>query len=347
MSPASRLLAALLLGTALAQGAAAAGSEPATTPGPLRVEGNHFVDASGHTVVLRGLALADPYHLAQEGHWDQAYFKAARDWGATVVRIPVHPVWWREAGAQQYFAWLDQGIGWAEALGMYVIIDWHSIGNPLTGIPQRPIYLTSREETWYFWYQVALRYQHRPAVAFYELFNEPTNDSGRMGPLPWPEYKAYVEGLIDMLYHVDDAKIPLVAGFDWAYELREVRNDPIGYPGVAYVTHPYPQKRDPPWEAQWEQDWGFVADRYPVFATEFGFVGAGEPGAHVPATGDERYGEAITTYFDRKGVSWTVWVFDPVWTPSLIRDWNFTPTREGRYFKAVLQLENLAAAAGH
>jgi hypothetical protein len=31
-----------------------------------------------------------------------------------------------------------------------------------------------------------------------------------------------------------------------------------------------------------------------------------------------------------------VWVFDPQWAPMMIDDWNFTPTRQGRYFKKAL-----------
>jgi hypothetical protein len=116
-----------------------------------------------------------------------------------------------------------------------------------------------------------------------------------------------------------------------------VRASPIDRPAVAYVTHPYPQKRQPPWEEKWERDWGFVAERYPVFATELGFVGAGERGAHVPTIGDESYGEAIVDFFERHGISWTAWVFDPNWAPMLFEDWSFEPTRQGRFFREKLR----------
>ena len=158
-----------------------------------------------------------------------------------------------------------------------------------------------------------------------------------MGPLPWSEYKAYMESLISMLYAIDDKKIPLVAGFDWAYELRNVLDDPIAFPGVAYVTHPYPQKVDPPWVAQWEADFGHVADRYPVFATEFGFMSEDMRGAHIPVIADEDYGHAVLDYFDTKGIHWTVWVFDPRWTPNLLTDWDYNTTRQGAFFKAQMR----------
>ncbi|MEM1412430.1 MAG: cellulase family glycosylhydrolase, partial [Pseudomonadota bacterium] len=291
-----------------------ASAAPQATLAPLSVEGRYIVDADGNRVRLRGLALSDPFHLAEEGQWTRRYFEEAAAWGANLVRIPVHPQWWREAGSEQYFAWLDQGVQWAGALGMYVIIDWHTIGNPLTGVPHRPLYLTTQEETFYFWHLVGFRYAGNPTVAFYELYNEPTNREGTMGPLGWPEYKAWIESLISMLYAIDDRKIPLVAGFDWAYELRSVVEDPIAFPGVAYVTHPYPQKVPPPWEQAWDRDFGHVADHYPVFATEFGFMSEDMRGAHIPVIADERYGKAVLDYFDRRGIHWTVWVFDPRWT---------------------------------
>ncbi|KAA9132637.1 glycoside hydrolase family 5 protein [Marinihelvus fidelis] len=308
----------------------------APTLSQLSVDGNRFINADGDTVVLRGLSLSDPWHLERQGHWNRAYFEAARAWNAELVRIPVHPGWWREAGHEQYLQWLDQGVQWAGELGMYVIIDWHTIGNPLTGVPHRPNYLTTQEETYYFWHLVANRYRGNPVVAFYELFNEPTNRGGEMGRLPWPEYKAYIEGLVDMIFHIDDTAIPLVAGFDWAYSLEHVRDDPIDFDGIAYVSHPYPQKREPPWQNQWEADWGYVADTYPVIVTEFGYMAEGDRGAHIPVLGDDTYGKAITDYMADKGISWTAWVFDPRWTPNLFTDWDYTPTMQGEFFKKVL-----------
>jgi hypothetical protein len=123
---------------------------------------------------------------------------------------------------------------------------------------------------------------------------------------------------------------------NWGYFLDEVVENPVNRKNVAYVTHPYPQKRDKPWEPNWEKDWGHVADHYPIIATEFGFMGPDERGAHIPCISDESYGEAIMDYFDEKGISFTIWCFDPNWPPTLITDWNFTPSRQGRFFKKVL-----------
>jgi endoglucanase len=102
--------------------------------------------------------------------------------------------------------------------------------------------------------------------------------------MSWEEHKRLMEGLIEVIRAQDHCVIPLVAGFNWGYDLTPVRHSPIAFPGVAYVAHPYPQKREPPWEEKWEQDWGFVADRYPMIATEFGFMSSDGPGR--PRAGD-------------------------------------------------------------
>ena len=84
-------------------------------------------------------------------------------------------------------------------------------------------------------------------------------------------------------------------------------------------------------------DWGFVAEKYPVFLTEIGFCETSAAGAHDPVISDESYGKAITDYTGLRGISYTVWVFDPDWAPCLFTDWSYAPSRQGAYFKKALQ----------
>jgi hypothetical protein len=198
------------------------------------------------------------------------------------------------------------------------------------------MYITTMDETVKFWKTVAKKYKGNSTVAVYELYNEPTNVGGKLGELSWGTWKPTLEKLIDEIAAIDNEKIYLVAGMDWGYLLDEVIQNPVNRKNVAYCTHPYPMKREKPWEPKWEKDWGHVADKYPILATEFGFMGKDERGAHVPCISDESYGEAIINYFDKKGISYTPWCFDPDWPPTLITDWNFTPSRQGKFFKAAL-----------
>ena len=306
----------------------------------ISVDGNQFVNEAGNRLTFHGVSIADPHRLDNAGQWKRELFEEISNWGANVIRIPVHPLWWRERGEEQYLEWIDEAVEWAKELEMYLIIDWHSIGNLRTELFTREIYNTSLRETFEFWRLISERYADEPTIAFYEIFNEPTISSERLGRITWEQWKEIVTDIITIIYAHNPDAIPLVAGFNWGYDLTPVRHSPLDIEGIAYVTHPYPQKREQPWVPKWEEDFGFVADDYPVFATEFGYMREYERGAHVPVIGDEEYGEKIINYFREKGISWVAWVFDPSWSPQLIQDWDYTPTRSGEFFRnAMLKSE--------
>src|SRR5690606_28985970 len=94
----------------------------------LRVEGNLIVDAAGVPFVLRGVNIGDPDKLKQQKQWRKGLFEEISDWGANAVRIPVHPIAYRSRGRDAYLALIDQAVSWANAEGLYIILDWHSIG---------------------------------------------------------------------------------------------------------------------------------------------------------------------------------------------------------------------------
>ncbi len=302
----------------------------------IKVEGNKFVSEEGKTFVFRGLNASDPENLQNAGHWDLAYFQEIKNWGANIVRFPVHPRAWKGQGKEKYLKLLDDGVQWATEVGIYVIIDWHSIGNLRTEMYQADMYETTQKETFEFWRTIAKHFKGNNTVAMFELFNEPTTYNGQLGTCSWSDWKALNEEMIGIIRANGSDAIPLVAGFNWAYDLKEIKNSPINAKGIGYVSHPYPQKRPKPWEAQWTNDWGFVAEKYPLILTEIGFCGADDVGAHIPVISDESYGDAITKYTAEKGISWVAWVFDPKWAPRMFSDWNFTPTRQGKYFKKAL-----------
>ena len=310
----------------------ASGAPPARTGRAVRVQANQFVDAAGKPIVFRGVAISDPDKLAKAGHWDKRIFAEIRAWGANVVRVPVHPVAWRARGPKAYLALLDEGVGWAREAGLYVMVDWHVIGNLRTELMQDPMYDTTHKETYEFWREVARHYRDDPTVVLYELFNEPTDYDGTLGRLTWTQWKPILEEIVGIVRANDPSSIVVVAGLDWAYELREVLASPVDAPAVAYASHPYPQKREEPWEGKWEADWGHVAAKYPVFVTELGYDRNGS----VPFVGTHHYGREIVSYMEKRGMSWAAWCFDPDWGPTLISDWSFTPTEQGRLWKAAL-----------
>jgi hypothetical protein len=297
----------------------------------ISVSGNHFVDPAGKTILFRGVSIADPDKVESQGHWNKDLFVKVKETGATVVRIPVHPVAWRGRGTANYLALLDQAVQWCTDLGLYVDIDWHSIGNLKQGLFQDPMYETSMPETFNFWRVMAAHYRGNHTVAFFELFNEPTLFNGQLGSTSWDEWRQINEDMISLIRAYDKETIPLVAGFDWAYDLTPLHTSPIRAERIGYVTHPYPNKRSRPWAPKWEEDFGFAADRYPIIATELGYDWG---------TKEEKaaYGAEITTYLESRGISWVVWCFDPEWGPTMISSWDtFEPTDEGKFFSDVMR----------
>lgn len=304
----------------------------------ISVNKNSFVTENGEKLVFRGLNTSDPDKLESQGYWNKAYFEEIKKWGANIVRFPVHPTAWVERGKENYLSLLDDGIMWASELGLYVIMDWHSIGNLQTDMYQHDRYDTTLKQTYDFWRTIAVRYGKNNTVAFYELFNEPTTYNNTLGTASWEEWKRLNEEMITIIRANGGEGIPLVAGFNWAYDLSPVLDNPINAEGIGYVSHPYPQKREKPWEDKWTTDWGFVKEKYPLILTEIGFCGPEDPGAHMPVISDESYGDAITNYCDDKEISYVVWVFDGEWAPRLFEDWKtYKPSRHGIYFKNKLQ----------
>ena len=307
----------------------------------IKVRGNKLVDENGKVMVFRGLNIADPDKIARDKQLTKKHFEVLKSWGANVVRVPVHPSAWRKHGKQAYVEMLDNIVIWANDLGMYVILDWHSIGNLKSQMFQNNSYYTDKPETFDFWRSMSNRYAGVNVVAFYEIFNEPTTFNGRLGIASWEEWKAINEEIITIIQAHNPAAISLVAGFNWAYDLTPIAKAPIERENIAYVSHPYPMKVGAPYEKNWDRDFGFAADKYPVFATEIGYQLATDRGAHVPVIDDGSYGKRITDYLGRKGISWVGWVFDPDWSPHMFEDYKtYKPTMQGEHFRDVMLKEN-------
>ncbi len=298
----------------------------------IHVYKNKFVNANGDTMLFRGLSISDPDKVEHQGHWNKNHFEKIKEMGAMLVRIPVHPVAWRERTPEKYLQLLDSAVAWCTDLGMYIIIDWHSIGNLKMELFQDPMYNTTQKETYEFWRTIAKHFSGNNTVAFYELFNEPTTYRGQLGNISWSDWKKMMEDIIHLIRSFDTETIPLVAGFDWAYDLTPLREEPINAENIGYVTHPYPFKRQEPWPPKWEEDFGFAASTYPIIATEIGFGVQ-----RSDQIGPSHYGYQITKYLESRGIGWMAWVFDPEWGPPMLKSWNYDLTPAGEFFKQAMQ----------
>ncbi len=326
-----------------------------TYPQKFYIEENKIVDESGNEVVFRGVSALDPvwqYYTASESGvipWSEDYYKTMSEWEVKIVRLPIHPGAWRKYGKNESLLILDKTLELIKKYEMYTIIDFHGIGFPPTEEYEANLlfpgaYHSSNEETIDFWNEISLRYKDNKVVAFYEIFNEPVyrNFVDQTYEPPWDEdwvlWKNWAEKIIDQIRVNDPDSVIIVGGLSWAYDLSYVLFKPIERINIVYGTHPYP---DSNWKKTWEDAFGDVKSKYPVFVTEFGFDATNSIGKPESAySGPGRYRDTIKFYLESKNISWTAWVFSSIWEPALLKDRDYTPTEEGQFFKDWLSIKD-------
>ena len=177
-------------------------------------------------------------------------FDLIQSFGFNVVRVPFdhrlvedpsHPGTCREAG----LAWLDRALEMAETAGVHVILDMHgvpggqSIDNPTGRIGQNRLWTDPdcMARTVSLWRAIAARYRHRPAVAGYDVINEPFGD---MKTDVRPQLRVIFEKIYRAIREVDRrhvifAPAPLWGGYGF-YGNPHTN----GWTNVAFTEHHYP-----------------------------------------------------------------------------------------------------------
>ncbi|MEO6601545.1 MAG: cellulase family glycosylhydrolase [Polyangiaceae bacterium] len=324
------------------------GATAKTAPGGYYTNGATVCTAAGEAHLFHGIARPslewDPY-----GEWNNSQgiprsdFDAMAAWHANVVRIALNQDFWLANATlhdPNYQKTVDDAVRNAEAAGMDVILDLHwsdrgdltaSQAGGMQNTPghadQQPMADVNSKQ---FWLEVATKYKGDGHVLF-ELYNEPYG-------ITWPtwlnggtvkEYQAVgMQQLYDTVRGAGADNVVIAGGLSYAFDLSQAREYLIQGYNVMYATHPYyPQN---PISA-WDTKFGYLAaqDIAPVIATEFGDT-------KTACTGD--WDTQLTAYADARQISWTAWAW---WAgdchfPSLISDWDYTPTVQGAVIKAAL-----------
>ncbi|MBN2197371.1 MAG: cellulase family glycosylhydrolase [Polyangiaceae bacterium] len=311
--------------------------ETATGIGRLRVEDGKLLDAEGDPVALEGLGLGEVSAVKQQGRWNEDYFAKARSWGAEMVRLPVNPGTFRD-NAEQTLEDLDSAVEWCNSNDLYLVIDYHLDGN----VPDQLFMYGDMcggtwEDTREFWGTVAPRYADEPAVAFYEIYNEPTAMEWEGGSWEFADWTAQADDLVALVRSHAPHTIPLVSGLDFAYDFSDGGDTPFTSPDIALSVHPYPGRARTDRRTAWDSAFGYLCDRYPIVFTEVGFDPLDDE--ELAYQGDLEYGREIMGYAREKHISWAAFVFfrDPYWPMPLFSDWEgLSPTLSGQFFKDLL-----------
>lgn len=283
---------------------------------PLDVHRSELRTPDGATVQLRGVMVPDPAVLAADGRFEHQLTRDIAATGATVVRVPVHPGRWNDDG-DYLWRYLDPIVRWAGEEHLYVIIDWHVIGDVTTATsPTDPeLYVPDLDTTREFWTAVATHFADTPHVLF-EIVNEPAGISA-------DDWRDVADELTDLIREQGATQPVVVGGTEWARDLSWLADGGVDDPDVVYATHIYPGHA----RAWWESWFGGVADRYPLLLTEWGFQD-GEAAADGPAylAGNAAgYARPLLDALEQEGAAgWVACWWDDEWDPQM-----FHPADDG------------------
>lgn len=274
-----------------------------------------------------------------------------KELGANALRLPFNyrhferddrPYEYLEEG----FRRLDQAVQWCGKHGIYVILDFHAVQgwhNPDWHSDNAHVHILLygqkhfRERAAALWREIARRYRGNPAVAGYDLMNEPVTrlEYERYDPSQhdWAALNSIYRQMAAAIREVDPDHILFVEGDNFAtlYDGLEVDFDP----NLAVSTHNYIAPAVSPGDypgtfngLYWNRDiiaaeFGahsgtrFAFERRkPLYSGEFGVWYAGHSDQidqRVRALDDQ------LGVFDSAGVHWTIWTYKDVGAMSAIQ----------------------------
>ncbi len=304
----------------------------------LHVDGTRVVDAAGTPVLLRGVAVEDPY-TARAGSApvlmrDFLYLRAA---GANVIHVPIHPESWKLVGGDAYMKdYLDDLVQWGGKLGLYIALSWKTHGVPETGEADEARYDPSMELALDALTLLAHRYDNCPWV-LYSVFNEP-NALER-----WDKFRVCMTDLADAVRAENRDAIVIVPGVNIATDVSGIPGAPIERGNILYASDVYPWV----WEkTPWKEDAEALLDAgFALIVFEWGFS-SGSGQAHFARPAD--FGQPFVAFCDAHDIGWTAWVWSSSWQPTVMFDdyERLNPTVFGRLVLEAMYGGQMPAAQG-
>jgi len=376
------MICALWLRLALAVAVLPAGDAPAlagaSPAGPglsIAVSGRHLVDASGGTVILRGVNTSGTEYacVSQNSIFDgkqeasPASIAAMRSWGFNAARVQLNESCWlgvqgvkKNVSGTAYQHAIEKYVAALNAAGMYVILSlhWSSTGGSRQATGQEP--MPDERYAPRFWTSVAGAFKHNPAVIF-DLFNEPYPNSNTDSAAAWKcvlrgspggtcrgfGYRAAgLQQLLNAVRGTQARNVVLSGGPQFAGDLDHwveyEPHDPLGQ--IAASIHVYWKNRsDPDWSpcyaaTCWHQVLAPLSAKVPIVTGEFG----------EHDCGDTLYPPYLR-FADQHGISYLGWAWSIsscAAEPALITSYAAgTPTPYGAAYKQHLRSLGLAPAS--
>jgi len=361
----------LLVGSGGLTGCAAAGrltaatSAAASTRAPqLHVSGNRLVDRRGQRVVLHGVDRSGGEFACVQGWgiWDgpatRTSVTAMKTWDVTAVRVPLNEACWNGQG---YVKPAYRGARYRSAVRAYVrllnrnglvaILDLHWSDGAYSGpggnctssqaTCQKP--MPDAAQAIRFWRSVARTFKGHNAVVF-DLFNEPFPQSaGGTEAAAWRCWRnggtcagigyqvAGMQSLVNVVRSTGARNVLMLGGLAWANDLTGwLRHEPAD-PDHNLVAswHSY-NFNSCATRSCWTRQVAPVIRKVPVVV--------GEMGENNCAAS---YIRPLMRWLDARHTSYLAWTWNADFAcasgPSLITNYNGTPTAFGRGYRAHLR----------
>jgi len=207
---------------------------------------------------------------------------------------------------------LDRVVDWCRKEGLYVILDMHGAPGGQTGdniddswgYPFLFESAESQELTVNIWRTIAARYKQEPAVAGYDLLNEPIAhyfDAGSLNPKLEPLYRKIVAGIRE----VDKNHIIFLGGAQWDGNFK-VFGPPFD-DKLAYTFHKY-----------WMEVNKGAIQEYLDFRDKYNVpIWMGESGENT-----DEWIASFRTLLEQNNISWCFWPYKKLDATSCIASIN-------------------------
>jgi hypothetical protein len=325
----------------------------AAAPPALHVAGNRLVNDANKPVNLFGVNRADTANMCLHGvtnvaPMDQASVQAMANWGVNIVRIPLNEDCWLGTGPPQASGdvYRNAMVNYIQLLnqqGFAVILsdsEAHLRPNGSSMLQDMP----DASKTPAFWTSVAQTFKGNNSVMF-DLWNEPvpgtTNDTtaawtclrdgGKCPGLPvtggGPAYTvAGMQQLVNAVRGTGATNVVMIPGVRGdnalSHWLSYEPNDPLHNLAASWHSYSHLQCNTPTcWNAQVAP----VAAKVPLIADEIGQTDC-----------QHDYIDNLMNWLDAHQIgylAWSWWVGDCAGTPSLISDYDGTPSNFGLGFR--------------
>ncbi|MCM1056661.1 MAG: cellulase family glycosylhydrolase [Firmicutes bacterium] len=256
--------------------------------GPLQVIGTSLCDSSGDPIQLRGVST---HGLAwYPDYVNEALFRELHEqWNVNVVRLAMYTAenggYCSGGDKEQLKQLIRDGVEYASAQDMYVIIDWHILSD---GDPN-----TYKEEAKNFFREMSAEFADRENI-LYEICNEPN------GGTSWSRVKEYAEEIIPVIRENDEDAIILVGTPNWSQYVDQAAADPItGWDNIMYTLHFYAATHK---DSLRQTMTAALEAGLPIFVSEYSICDASGNGGI-----DEAQAAAWVETMDRYGISYVAW----------------------------------------